>query len=81
MCGLIYEAAEMRADAAYLRARAAADGNPELLKIAATISTSARQSERDAWEFAVREAEAMRQRGGQSQTDRVLENITKKAKP
>jgi hypothetical protein len=58
VCGLIYEAAEMRADAAYLRARAAADNNPDLLKLAAAISTSARQSERDAWEFAVREAEA-----------------------
>jgi hypothetical protein len=58
VCGLIFEAAEMRADAAYLRARAAADNNPELLKTAATISTSARQSERDAWEFATREADA-----------------------
>lgn len=76
VCGLIYEAAEMRADAAYLRARAAADNNPELLKTAATISTSARQSERDAWEFAVRESEERRNRlPGQSQTDRVLASI------
>lgn len=80
VCGLIYEAAEMRADAAYLRARAAADSNPDLLKTAATVSTSARQSERDAWEFAVREAEAARQRGGLSQTDRVRDGILKGAK-
>jgi hypothetical protein len=65
----------MRADAAYLRARAAADNNPELLKIASSISTSARQSERDAWEFAVREAEARRQAGGTTQTARVLAEI------
>lgn len=41
----------MRADASYLRARAAADNNPELLRIAATISAGARQAERDAWEI------------------------------
>jgi hypothetical protein len=78
VCGLIYEAAEMRADAAYLRARAAADNNPELLRIASSISTSARQSERDAWEFAVREADARRQAGGTTQTARVLAEIMRK---
>ncbi len=58
VCALIYEAAEMRADASYLRARAAADNNPDLLKVAAAVSTGARQAERDAWEFASREADA-----------------------
>lgn len=58
VCGLLYEAAEMRADATYLRARAAADNDPELLRVAATISAGARQAERDAWEFAAREAQA-----------------------
>jgi hypothetical protein len=58
VCALVYEAAEMRADACYLRARAAADNNPDLLKVAATVSAGARQSERDAWEFAAREAAA-----------------------
>jgi hypothetical protein len=56
VCALLYEAAMMRADAAYLRARAAADDNTDLLKVAATVSAGARQAERDAWEFAVREA-------------------------
>jgi hypothetical protein len=63
VCALIYEAAEMRADASYLRARAAADNNPDLLKVAATVSAGARQAERDAWEFAAREAESRKSRG------------------
>lgn len=58
VCALVYEAAEMRADASYLRARAAADNDPDLLKVAATVSAGARQSERDAWEFAARESQA-----------------------
>lgn len=58
ICGGLLEAAEIRADASYLRARAAADNNPELLRLAATLSTSARQIERDMWELASREAEA-----------------------
>jgi hypothetical protein len=77
VCALIVEAAEMRADAAYLRARAAADNNPELLKVAATVSAGARQAERDAWEFAAREAEARKTRGAAS---RFLKPATE-AKP
>jgi hypothetical protein len=58
VCALIGEAAEQRADARYLRAKAAADGNVDLLRVAAQLSTAARQAERDAWELASREAAA-----------------------
>lgn len=72
VCALVYEAAEMRADAAYLRARAAADNNPDLLKVATTVSAGARQAERDAWEFAVREAAA---RPKLNKTQKVIQDI------
>lgn len=58
VCRLVMSACSLSADAEYLRARAAADNAPDLLRIAATLDAGARQSERDAWEMAVREAEA-----------------------
>jgi hypothetical protein len=58
VCGLLTEGAELRADAAYLRARAAHDNNPELLRIAAQLSARAAQCERDAWALATLEREA-----------------------
>jgi hypothetical protein len=55
---LLAEAAEQSADASYLRARAARDNNPELLRIAAQLSAGARQAERDAWALAELEAKS-----------------------
>jgi hypothetical protein len=55
---MLSEACEMRADAIYVRARAMLDNNIDMLRTAAIISAGARQSERDAWELAVREAAA-----------------------
>jgi hypothetical protein len=52
VCRLLSDAAEQSADAAYLRARAARDDNPDLLRTAATLSAGARQAERDAWALA-----------------------------
>jgi len=62
VCGLVEEEWELRADAKYLRARAASDDNPELLRLAATLSAGARQAARDSWEFCIREAQARPQR-------------------
>ena len=62
VCGLVEEEWELRADAKYLRARAAADNNPELLRVAAQLSAGARQAARDSWEFCCREAAARPQR-------------------
>jgi hypothetical protein len=56
VCRLLRDAAELHADATYLRARAAADDNPDLLKTAAMLGNSARQGERDAWALATLEA-------------------------
>jgi hypothetical protein len=56
VCRLLAESAELGADASYLRARAASDNNPELLRIAAQLSSRAGQAERDAWALAVLEA-------------------------
>jgi hypothetical protein len=53
---MLLEAAELTADAAYLRARAARDDNPDLLRVAAQLSAGSRQSERDAWALAELEA-------------------------
>lgn len=58
VCALVSEAWDQRGDAHYLRARAAADGNHDLLRIAAMLTAGARQAERDAWELASREAAA-----------------------
>ncbi len=58
VCMLVVDASDLRADARYIAARARADGNPELSRIAASLLASARQAERDAWEIAAREAEA-----------------------
>ena len=60
ICTLLVDAGEMRGDARYLSARARAENNPELLRLAATLLASARQAERDAWELASREAAARR---------------------
>jgi hypothetical protein len=56
VCMLIVDAADLRADARYIAARARADNDPDLSRTAATLLESARQSERDAWELASREA-------------------------
>jgi hypothetical protein len=56
VCRMLRSAAELDADATYLRARAAADDNPDLLRTAAQLSAGARQSERDAWALADLEA-------------------------
>jgi len=58
VCVLLADAAEERADAKYIAARARAENNPDLLRVAAQLRASARQAERDAWELASREAEA-----------------------
>ncbi len=60
VCMLVVDGADLRADARYLAARARADANPELSRIAAGLLASARQAERDAWELAAREAESRR---------------------
>ena len=57
VCRLLRDAADLHADAQYLRARAAADDNPDLLRTAAQLSAGARQSERDAWALAVLESQ------------------------
>lgn len=66
ICGLLEDAALMRGDASYVRARAAAENDPELLRLAATLAASARQCERDAWELATREAAVQPKRTGLS---------------
>jgi hypothetical protein len=58
VCRLLRDAAELHADAQYLRARAAADDNVDLLRTAAQLSAGARQAERDAWQLATLEAQA-----------------------
>jgi hypothetical protein len=60
VCRMLTDAAELSADATYLRARAAHDNNPELLRIAAQLTAGARQSERDAWALAELEAKSRR---------------------
>ena len=60
VCRMLSDAAELSADAAYLRARAAKDDNPELLRVAATLTAGSRQAERDAWAIAQLEADARR---------------------
>ena len=52
VCRLLRDAADLHADAQYLRARAAADDNTDLLRTAAQLSAGARQGERDAWALA-----------------------------
>lgn len=58
VCRLLRSAARLAADAEYLSRRAAAESNPELLKVAKQLDDSARQSERDAWQLAALEAAA-----------------------
>jgi hypothetical protein len=58
VCALVNDAWAARADARYLRARAAATGDTDLTRAASTHEASARQSGRDAWELASREAKA-----------------------
>lgn len=64
VCRMLVDACELSADAAYLRARAARDDEPELLRIAAQLSAGSRQSERDAWHLAGLEARARVDRDG-----------------
>jgi hypothetical protein len=54
---LVEDAALLRADARYWRARGMAEGNPEHTKLAASLLAQVRGCERDAWETAAREAE------------------------
>lgn len=56
VCRLLAESAELGADASYLRARAASDDNPDLLRVAAQLSSRAGQAERDAWALATLES-------------------------
>lgn len=58
VCMLVVDAADLRGDARYLSARARADGNPDLLRVASGLLASARQAERDAWATAALEAKA-----------------------
>lgn len=58
VCRMLQDSCQQSADAEYLSARAAADNNPELLRIAAQLRAGARQAERDAWALAVLEAKA-----------------------
>lgn len=58
VCRLVQSECSGAADVEYIRARAAAENNPDLLRIAATLDASSRQAGRDAWELATREAEA-----------------------
>lgn len=60
VCRMLSDAADLSADAAYLRARAAKDDNPELLRVAAALTAGARQAERDAWHLATLEADERR---------------------
>jgi hypothetical protein len=55
---LLVDGADLRGDARYLSAKARATGDAELLRIASSLLTSARQCERDAWELAAREGQA-----------------------
>lgn len=72
VCMLIVDGAELRADARYIAARARAENDPELSRIAASLLASARQCERDAWELAAREA-AVRPRDARAELDaRIL---------
>ena len=64
ICALLADAWDMRADARYLQARAARDDNPDLLRLAAQLLTSARQAERDAWELASRESRVREETAG-----------------
>jgi hypothetical protein len=56
VCRLLRDASDLHADAQYLRARAAADDNTDLLRTAAQLSAGARQAERDAWQLATLES-------------------------
>lgn len=51
-------AADCLADARWLRAKGAAEGAPDLIKLAAQLGTQARGAERDAWQLAALEAQA-----------------------
>jgi len=55
---LVEDAAMLRTDARYWRARGMADGNPDYSKLASSLLAQARGCERDAWELASREAAA-----------------------
>ena len=74
VCATLLDGHEQRADARYIRALAMtpdAEGKPrasmiELLRLSIQLSNGARQSERDAWELASREADA-RKRAAQPQ--------------
>ncbi len=61
VCSIVTLAAQHMSDARWLRAKGAADGKLELIRMAANIATNARQAERDAWELASREARARRE--------------------
>jgi hypothetical protein len=58
VCRLLRSASRLSADAEYLSRRAAADDNPDLLKVAAQLDAGARQAERDAWALAKLEADS-----------------------
>lgn len=58
VCRLLRSAARLAADAEYLSRRAAADNNPDLLKVAAQLDAGSRQAERDAWQLAKLEADS-----------------------
>lgn len=75
VCRLVMSACSLSADAEYLRARAAADNAPDLLRIAATLDAGSRQAERDAWEMAVREAAARPRESHQARLVRELREI------
>ena len=74
VCATLLDGHEQRADARYIRALAFTpdhEGKPrasmiELLRLSLQLSNGARQSERDAWELASREADA-RKRAAQPQ--------------
>lgn len=58
---LVEDAAMLRADARYWRARGMATGDPDASKLASALLAQARGAERDAWELAAREAQARRE--------------------
>ena len=77
VCWLLLEAGEQRGDARYLRAKATSYDDEfgekvsslDLLRLALQLSNGARQSERDAWELACREAEAHKRAAQPQPTD------------
>jgi hypothetical protein len=72
ICSMLVGAATYRADATYLRTRAAANDCLDDLRMAIVCDASARQLERDAWELAVREAAARKQNRDRSQGSPLL---------